>query len=212
MKFVLLVEGDTENLAAAGFLKRWLDPRLASPIEVKVVKFQGNAQFLRKYAARAEDYLDAPEAQEIVAVVGLLDLYGLDIYPPAITTAEDRHDWAVQELERRVGRPKFRMFFAVHEIEAWILSQPEVLPRPVRDKLPKSARRPEKVDFDEPPAKLLNRLYLSGMGRNYKKTTYGRQLFARLDPEVTADKCPYLNAMLATMLSLAQAAGQNHAT
>ncbi len=32
MKFVLLVEGETEKKVLAGFFKRWLDPRLAKPV------------------------------------------------------------------------------------------------------------------------------------------------------------------------------------
>jgi len=210
MKFVLLAEGHTEKRAVADFLKRWLDPQLDTPVGIQVVNLKGNAQLVRKIASRAQDYLDGPDGQEIVAVIALLDLYGLDgldIYPSNVTTADDRHEWTTRELQRRVNREKFREFFAVHEFEAWILSQPEILPRPVRDALPKSATQPEKVDFDEPPAKLLNRLYRSKTHKNYKKTTYGQQLFAKLDPAVAVGKCPYLEAMLSEMLTLAKNAG-----
>ena len=207
MKFVLLVEGHAEKLAAGDFLKRWLDPQLGTAVGINVVNFKGNAQLVRKIVASAQHHLDGPDAQKIVAVIGLLDLYGLDIYPTNLTTTKERHDWAVQELEKRVDRPKFHMFFAVHEFEAWILSQPNILPRSVRDALPKTIAQPEKVNFDEPPAKLLNSLYRSRTRKNYKKTTYGKQLFGKLDPVVAAGKCPYLKAMLDKMLHLAKTAG-----
>ncbi|MHB1425063.1 MAG: hypothetical protein ACYC3I_17975 [Gemmataceae bacterium] len=42
---------------------------------------------------------------------------------------------------------------------------------------------------------------------NEKKTTYGKQLFSKLDPLVAVSKCPYLKAMLDEMLLLAKAAG-----
>ena len=132
VKFVLLVEGETEKLAIADFLKRWLDPQLKQPVGIKVVNFRGNSQLVRKIVGKAQDYLDSPEADEIVGVIGLLDLYGLDIYPPKLTTAEERHDWAVRHFEEQVDRARFRMFFAVHEFEAWILGQPDVLPRGAR--------------------------------------------------------------------------------
>lgn len=207
VRFILLVEGDTEKVAIAEFLKRWLDPQLKQPVGVQVVNFHGNSQFIRKIVPKAQDYLDAPDAGEIVGVIGLLDLYGLDIYPAQLTTVEQRHDWGVQHFQEQVAREKFRMFFAVHEFEAWILAQPDVLPRAVRDALPRTVTLPEKADFDEPPAKLLNRLYLSCTRRNYKKTTYGKQLFGKLVPEVVVAKCPYLKAMLAEMLAMAKAAG-----
>ncbi len=207
MKFILLVEGDAEKLAIADFLKRWLDPQLKQPAGVKVVNFHGNSQLVRKIVTKAQDYLDAPEAAEIIGVVGLLDLYGLDIYPPQLSTVKERYDWGVQHFQEQVNREKFRMFFAVHEFEAWILGQPDALPRAVRDALPKATAVPERVDFDEPPAKLLNRLYLSCTRKNYKKTTYGKQLFGKLTPDVVVGKCPYLKAMLGEMLLMARGAG-----
>jgi hypothetical protein len=207
MRFILLVEGDTEKLAIADFLKRWLDPQLKQPLGVQVVNFHGNSQFVRKIVSKAQDYLAAPEAGEIMGVVGLLDLYGLDIYPVDRTTVKERHDWGVQHFQAQVSREKFRMFFAVHEFEAWILGQPDVLPREVREALPATVANPERIDFDEPPGKLLKRVYLSRTGRTYKKTTYGKQLFGKLAPDVVVGKCPYLKAMLSEMLAMAKAAG-----
>ena len=154
-----------------------------------------------------QDYLDGPDAGELVGVVGLLDLYGLDIYPPNVTTVQQRYEWGVRHFQDQVDRDKFRMFFAVHEFEAWILGQPDILPRAVRDSLPPKTAKPEKVDFDEPPAKLLNRLYLSCTRKSYKKTTYGKQLFDRLDPNVVVEACPYLKEMLGQMLTMANTAG-----
>jgi len=207
MRFVLLAEGDTEKQAIGDFLKRWLDPQLSEPVGMKVVNFKGNAQLVRKIVAKGRDYLDGPDASEIVAVIGLLDLYGLDIYPAGCTSVQDRFHWAVQHFEEQVNRPKFRMFFAVHEFEAWILSQPDILPRSVLDVLPSSAEQPEVVDFNRPPARLLNELYRSQTGKSYKKTTYGKQLFGRLDPAVAVQKCPHLKSMLEEMLQLAKEAG-----
>lgn len=99
------------------------------------------------------------------------------------------------------------MFLAVHEFEAWLLSQPEILPAIVKNILPPKIARPETVNFNEPPAKLLDRLYMQSTKRNYKKTTYGKQRFAILDPHVAAEKCPYLKKMLDELLNLARSAG-----
>lgn len=203
MKFVMLVEGATEKQAIAQFLKRWLDRHLTKPVGIQPVNCQGNTRLVR----RAQDFLESPETPEIIAVIGLLDLYGLDTFPSQLTTARERHDWAVKHLEEQVGGSNFRMFFAVHEFEAWILGQPDVLPRAVREHLPKAAAHPERVDFDQPPAKLLSQLYHSRLGKRYRKPLDGKLLFEKLDPQVVVEKCAYLKNMLSVMLSLAKEAG-----
>lgn len=207
MKFVLFVEGQTERDSAASFLKRWLDPQLKQPVGIKPVPFEGYAELARKMATKARMYLEGPNNTEIIAVLGLLDLYGPTFFPNHVTTNKERHDWGVEHFTKAVGLDRFRMFFAVHEFEAWLLSQPDVFPRDVASYLSGKIDQPELVNFDEPPAKLLDRVYKQQEKRNYKKTTYGKQLFAKLDPAVAVAKCPYLRAMLNEMLNLARKTG-----
>ncbi len=191
MKFVLLVEGQTEKDSAAAFLKRWLDPQLNQPVGIQVVTFTGYAELERKIVTKAKMYLEGPRQAEIIAVIGLLDLYGPDFYPVDKTSADERYAWGKNEFERKVGLERFRMFFAVHEFEAWLLSQPEIFPREVRNILPTTkTAQPERVNFNEPPAKLLDRIYRQATQKNYKKTTYGRQLFPKLDPMIAIPNVP----------------------
>lgn len=207
MKFVLLVEGKTERDTAAAFLKRWLDPQLNKPVGIQPVSFDGYADLLRKMATKARMHLEGPKRGEIVGVIGLIDLYGPTFYPPDKLTAADRFAWGKAHFENEVGLEKFRMFFAVHEFEAWLLSQPQIFPRPIMDALPEKIGQPEHVNFNEPPAKLLDRVYKQQTQRNYKKTTYGKQLFAKLDPTVAVSKCPLLKALMSEMLAMAKASG-----
>lgn len=207
MKFILLVEGNTEKQAAAQFLKRWLDPQLSDRVGIHVVRFNGYSQLLQKVVARAQEFLDGPKNDDIIAVIGLLDLYGPTFYPDDCTTAEQRRTWAIQQIERDVDRNRFRMFFAVHEFEAWLLAQPTIFPTEVGRIFPSKTNQPETVNFTGPPAKLLNRLYTQATRREYKKVTHGRDLFAKLDPGVAVAKCPRLSEMLREMLRLAKEAG-----
>ena len=111
----------------------------------------------------------------MIAVVGLLDLYGASLsYPPNLT-ADAKYALAKTELERRVGDPRFRQHFAVHETEAWLLSDPGIFPAAIRDRLANEADRPESVNFEEPPAKLLHRVYRAHR-REYKKVVDGSAL------------------------------------
>ncbi len=208
MKFLLLVEGKTESVALPDFFKRWLDPQLPKSVKIQIVKFNGYSDFDKNAVTKAQMHLNGPKQSEIIAAIGLLDLYGPNFFPSHAATVKQKYDWGKSHYEKAVENERFRMFFAVHETEAWLLSQPEIFPSEVRNAFPKKIRRPEKVNFTEPPAKLLDRIYKQKLGQNYKKTTYGKTLFSDLDPKIAVSKCPYLKTMLEEMLSLAENAVQ----
>lgn len=203
MKFVLFVEGYTEDKALPKFLKRWLDPRLDKPVGIKIVRFEGWQELVKDTPKKALMHLNGPDKDEIIAVIALMDLYGPTFYPKDKKTADERYEWAKKDLEKKVGHPKFFQFFAAHETEAWLLSDPDLFPLDVKKAFPAKAAHPETVNFDEPPAKLLEKLYSQKLKRSYKKVTHGKELFGRLDPGVAYGKCPKLKELLDKMLELA---------
>ncbi len=213
MKFVLIVEGYTEKESLGPFLKRWLDPRLAQPVRMKMDRQEGNSEFLIDLPRRVSRHLGAPDAGDTIAVIGLLDLYGIrDFYPDHLHSAVERLEWARNHLQKKVGQEKFRMFFAVHEVEAWLLSDPALFPDKVRKAFPGKIRQPEQVNFDEPPAKLIDRLYREKLSserriRTYKKRPEGRVNFGQLDPNLVYNACPYFSQMMDELLALAKDAG-----
>lgn len=89
------------------------------------------------------------------------------------------------------------------------MSDPSIFPSAIRPELLKKGIQPENVNFDEPPAKLLERLYNERLHQKYKKIVHGTQLFNKLDPDIAREKCPHLKDMLDTMLRLAR---ENEAT
>ena len=145
MKFVLLVEGHTEDKALPKFLKRWLDPRLAKPVGIKPVHFEGWSELVKDAPRKALMYLNGPDKDEIIAVIALIDLYGPTFFPKTLQTANERYDWAREDLEKKVDHPRFFQFFAVHETEAWLLAAPELFPAEVRNALLAKAANPETV-------------------------------------------------------------------
>jgi hypothetical protein len=96
------------------------------------------------------------------------------------------------------------MCFAVHEIEAWFLSDLSLFPTAIRASLARKARYPEALNFDDPPKKLLKRMYREKLKQEYKEVTHGYEFFSRLDPSTAASRCPNLKAMLDEMLRLAK--------
>jgi hypothetical protein len=208
MRFILFVEGFTEKEAVGDFIQRWLNQRLTQDVGVKVVNLKGNSCFEKDILGKVRFHLAPPRGGGVIAAIGLLDLYKGTAYPKDKVSVKDRYEWGVQHYERLVGNAKFRMFFAVHETEAWLLSDPAIFPREVRDLVKKPLRdRPESVNFDKPPAYRLDELYKLAFGRGYKKTTQGKLLFDKLDAEAASGKCPYLKRMLEQMLALAKGAG-----
>jgi Domain of unknown function (DUF4276) len=203
MKFVLFVEGHTEDKALPQFLKKWLDQRLPKPVGIKAVRFEGWAQLYKDAATKAKMHLNGPGKDDLLAVISLLDLYGPTIYPADKVQAQARHDWAKQHIEQKVGHPKFFQFFAGHEVEAWLLAEPAIFPLEIKRRLADKAKPPETINHHEPPAKLLNRLYTEHTGRGYKKVVHGKALFSALDPNLAYQQCPNLRLLLDKMLALA---------
>ncbi len=204
MKFILFIEGYTENRVLPKFLKKWLDPRLDNPVGIKTVRFDGWQELVKDAPLKARMHLSGPGKDDIIAIISLLDLYGPNIYPDELKKSEERYRWGKEKIEKDVGHEKFVHFFAVHEVEAWLLSQPEIFPLKIKKALSGRIQFPEKVNFDEPPAKMLQRLYSCHMGRSYKKVVNGQALFDKLNPEVVYNKCPGFRALMDTMLNLAK--------
>ena len=207
MKFVVFVEGDVEKRVLSAFLRRWLDSKTTVHVGVHVIQFQGVNQFTQKVPRVARKHLDGPNQSDIIAAIGMLDLYGVTYYPQNLSSVKERYEWLCRKFDTEVDRTNFRMFCAVHELEAWILSHPKILPAEVRKALPGTVERPESINFDEPPAKLLGKLYREKLKRQYKKIVDGTNLFSELNPSVARDSCPYLKSMLDEMLKLANDAG-----
>jgi hypothetical protein len=205
MKFVLFVEGDTEK-SLAPFLKRWLDARLTKKIGIQIVKFYGFGEFKKDLKKRAELHLH--QNNEIIAVIALIDMYGLELeYPPEINTVQQRSQWATQFFEETVSNDKFRVFFAIHETEAWLLSDPDIFQKNIRNSFPARFNKPESVNFNEPPSVHLNGLYLTHLNQRYRKILDGTTLFEKLDPDIVCKKCPSFKLMMESLLQLARDAG-----
>ena len=205
MKFILFVEGHTETKAIPSFLKRWLDPQLSKPVGIKTVRFEGWPELVKDSPIKANLYLSQ---DSVIAVIALLDLYGPTIYPNDKNTATERYTWAKQYLEGKVGQDNFFQFFAVHEVEAWLLSDPSIFPNLIKTYVQKISQSPETINNTMPPAKRLNDIYQKKTKRRYKKVVYGKDLFAKLDPSVAYKKCPHLKELLDTMLTIAKDASE----
>lgn len=216
MRIQFFVEGDLERRILPGFVDRWLYPRLSAPIEISTpIKLDGCGGFIKTIDKFAIRHLSESDSGDLAAAIGLLDLKGPEdhnFYPSNVISVQDRYIWGKTEIERRVNHPKFHMFFAVHEIEAWLFSQEEIFEEVVRKVLFKELLEPEEINFDSPPATYLEHTYdalvkKGIVSHSYRKTDRGIGLFNSLDPERAYAKCPYLRRMLDALLSVSKEAG-----
>jgi hypothetical protein len=203
VKIILLVEGETEKKALPSFFQRWLKGKIDPLPAILPINAKGCDNHIKECALKASLYLKSPD---VLAVIGLLDLYGPQNYPGHCTTPPQKCAWLRERLEKEINAPNFKQHFAIHELEAWLLSDPDIFPPEVKRALPGKAAHPETVNSTEPPAKLLTRLYREKTKRDYKKTTHGVELFSRLDPNIAYAKCPALAALLDDVLAFAQSA------
>lgn len=213
MKFLLFVEGQTEAEALPRFFRRWLDPQLPEPVSIQPIPFKGSGQYVKDIAQKTRSQMASKMGKEVIACIGLLDLYGL---PESVTqnyanwrsrSVEEKVSGARKLLQEQVNHSKFRQFFAVHELEAWLLSEPNIFSQDLHSRIAELSNRPETINFDRPPSKRLEEAYHK-KGSNYQKVKDGVALFSSLDPAIAAQRCPYLREMLETLLQLAQEA--NH--
>ena len=197
---VVLVEGNSEKWLD-DFIHQLLTRKLPDAPQVQTVNMGGKDSYLKEVAARVQRYA----AQEIaLAMFGLLDLYrfadnlkGFD-YSPNSTVAEkvgQAREHVVSKIAPQF-RSQFHQHFAVHEFEAYLLSDPKVFNSIDISDL---TDEPEAVNFDSPPSRRLIQRY-EAIGREYRKQTMARFLLPKVDPTLVYEKCLYFRAMIDEMI------------
>ncbi len=81
MRFILFVEGYTEDKALPKFFKKWLDTKLNDPVGIRTVRFEGWPELVKDAPLKAKMHLSGPYKDDIIAVISLLDIYGPTLLP-----------------------------------------------------------------------------------------------------------------------------------
>lgn len=201
-RIVVLCEGDTEEFAVRHFIARqWRSDGFQS-VGLDTRNLDGKLQNAGKFAVR---YLDD---QEILAVLTLIDLQG---NTRIVHRSEDEIEMKVERarewLRVQVNHVRAHRFFphvCVHQTEAWILAEGHALAGRLRDVEIPADPHAESKNFQNPPSKRLNDLFLrSRLSRRYNKAIDGAPLFAAMQFEPVYNSCRYFREFYEDLRSAA---------
>ena len=191
-RIVILCEGDTEELAVRHFLSRkWQEDQ--QTVGLKAVSLRGRIQDV---AVKSRLFLNE---QNVLGVFTLIDLYGMDrvSHPtgdPLDTKVQRVHDW----LRAQVSHIRSKDFYphvSVHETEAWILAEGSALAGRLNDNRLRPDSNAELKNFQRPPSKRINELFLARRHRNrYQKISDGTPLFKAMKFEQVYKSCRFFRA------------------
>ena len=188
-RIIVLCEGDTEELAVRHFVARQWKSDGFGPVGLQHHNLKGKTQNAGKIARL---YLDE---REVLAVFTLVDLQGTI---QVVHQTQDGLDAKVQRvrtwLRGQVTHSRASQFFphvCVHQIEAWILAEGRQLAERLGDSQIGPDGDAELKDFQNPPSKRLNELFLRCKSRRYNKKADGTPLFKAMQFGAVYKSCQY---------------------
>ncbi len=214
-KAFVLVEGQTEET----FIRDVLSPYLAeksvylTPVLVKTRLAKGSKTAAKggvvSYSKVENDVRNLLRDSVAVCVTTMFDFYGLagkdfpgwDSLPNGDCYQKVAHlEWKWQE---HIVDPRFRPYFAIHEFEALLFTQPEAIARyfpaqgkkvlPALEAIRKHYDTPEQINEDEPPSKRLEALL------PYVKTAFGALIVTDIGLTTIRTACKHFDEWV-TML------------
>ena len=207
MTIVIYCEGETEQRVLPFLLNYFQARRRADEAQARLSarSLNGVSAYLTKIGPAVRNRIDVEGDQ---VVFGLIDFYrcGLHFVRPK---AQDTDTLArrVEHLESQIHeliptgcRRHFHQHFAVHEIEAWILSDEEPLHKRLGDSQLGPWPRPEEVNLNKSPSTQIMELYWNKRRESYQKTTDGENLLRKANPDRIYEKCPYFREFVDEVL------------
>jgi len=201
MRIKILCEGRTEE----GLRKLLAKAVDIQGCGIKIKPYEGIATLLRKL----EDRIKAELLSGAQVVFCLVDYYH---YP---LPDEMRHLPIVKRIEAiksdmtsqidSTCHLMVRCHVVVHEVEAWILADEQVLAQRLKTKNLSPWNQPEIVNDMKPPAKVLEELFRTRLKRRYDKYKDGVDLLGKIDWQKVSEKCPTFKQLVADLKSYCEA-------
>jgi hypothetical protein len=191
-RIVLLCEGDTEELVVRHFLARQWQQDGFDSVGLHPVNLNAKLQDASVKAGLFLNELD------VLAVFTLVDLYGMD---RVVHSKDDSLDDKVARVRawfsNSLVHARAQDFFphvCVHETEAWLLAEGVALARRLSEPGIRPDPQAELKNFQFPPQRRINDLFMKRKGDHYQKIRDGRPLFAAAQFEPIYSTCRFFRA------------------
>lgn len=186
MRIRILCEGRTEE----GLRKLLVKAVDIQGCGIKIKPYEGIATLLRKL----DDQIKAELLSDAQVVFCLVDYYHYPLSSEKVHLPFSQRLGAIKAnmLEQidASRRSAVRYHVVVHEVEAWILADEQVLAQRLKIKKPPHWDQPEIVNDMKPPAKVLEELFRTRLKRRYDKYKDGVDLLQKVDWQKVYAKCP----------------------
>jgi len=218
-RLLILVEGQSEEV----FVKRTLTPWLADYgvfVQPPIILWTKRYPAGGGYRGGASSWLQIqknlrPLTQDSDAwLTTLIDFYGLPDDVPGYAHAlgpGNPHDKVValqEQVQAAVNHPRFIPFFALHEFEAWAFCAPDVVAEHFA--MPELVSQVELAARSAGGAELINhgvathpKARLKQMAMQYKETSDGPTLLAKIGLPAIRAACPHFASWLNRLEALA---------
>lgn len=216
-RVLILVEGQTEEQ----FVKEVLRPHLqtcgvfVTPTIVATKRMKQGANFkggVLSFNQVRRDILLMAKDTNAVRITTMIDFYGLpDDFPGsrrAMGSAIERVKAIQEEVNRRIGDPRFKCYLMLHEFEAMLFSHPRRLvdlmgkPQSLADleSIVEAFDTPESINDDPQtaPSKRLKYLF-----PGFQKVLYGPLAALEITLPTIREQCPHFNEWLVDLENLA---------
>jgi hypothetical protein len=203
-RIVVLCEGDSEELASKYFLRRQLDQAGLKPVGLHPVNLFAKLEdvFVKTRKFHADT--------RVLAVFTLIDLYGMNRVnhrPEAtldekVTTVRDWLRSGVQDIDPEFFHPHV----SVHDLEAWFLAEGRSLGKRIGLATLRPDPHAETRDFEKPPKRHVNELFIRHRNRGYDEVRDGTPMFRDLEHAPVYETCRHYRALYDDLVDVASRA------
>jgi len=196
MKIAIMVEGRTEK-AFMPKLREFLATRISGRMpKLDPVPYDGRIPKEGKLQRCVANLLSAGD-RPADAVIALTDVYtGTYDFVDAQDAKDKMRQWVGKE-------PRFHPHAAQHDFEAWLLPYWSKIREITGSNRTQPDGQPETVNHNNPPARRLNEVFMTGSKRHgYVKVRDGSSILRGEDLTIAISACPELKAFVNTILGL----------
>ena len=218
-RVIVVVEGQTEQ----SFVRQVLAPYLALKgvfVDARLVGKPGRKGGVGAYSRARRDILTILRQETAVFCTTMFDYYGMPHNWPqrrasltvsfqskAVLIEMALLEDVVQSMGNRFHSARFIPYIQMHEFEALLFSEPEILSQMMQQPQKAVQLREINAQFESPemindnvetaPSKRLKRLFPS-----YNKVLYGTLVSQRIGLPIVRQKCPHFSDWLAKLEAL----------